>query len=82
MDASGKNSRELNVIRNYEDNQFDYLVAVIFENDFDVVEAYLIPHDVPKEYFQYNKHQNGIVVILTQEFIHDSRVKDITYVFK
>lgn len=78
----GKNSRQLNVIRNYDDNQFDYLVAVIFGNDFDVSEAYLIPHDVPKEYFPFNKHQNGIVVTLTQEFIKDARVKDITGTFK
>lgn len=78
----GKNSRQLNVIRNYEDNQFDYLVAVIFGNDFDVAEVYLIPHDVLKEYFPFNKHQNGIVVTLTQEFIHDTRVKDITYMFE
>ena len=78
----GKNSRQLNVIRNYEDNQFDYLVAVIFGNDFDVAEAYVIPHDVLKEYFPFNKHQNGIVVTLTHEFIHDTRVKEITYMFK
>lgn len=78
----GKNSRQLNVIRNYEDNQFDYLIAVIFGNSFEVVEAYLIPHSLPKEYFPFNKHQNGIVVTLTQEFIQDSRVKDITYRFK
>ena len=78
----GKNSRQLNVIRNYEDNQFDYLIAIIFGNDFDVAEAYLIPHDVPREYFPFNRHQNGIVVTLTQEFIRDSRVKDIAYVFK
>ena len=32
----GKNSRELNVIRNYEEKQFDYLIAVIFGNDFEV----------------------------------------------
>lgn len=78
----GKNSRQLNVIRNYDDNQFDYLVAVIFGNDFEVAEAYLIPHDVPKEYFSFNKHQNGIVVTLTQEFVKDERIEDITHIFK
>lgn len=73
----GKNSRQLNVIRNYDDNQFDYLISVIFGNDFDVAEAYQIPHDVIKDYFPFNKHQNGIVVTLTQEFLQDARVKDI-----
>ncbi len=74
----GKNSRQLNVIRNYLDNQFDYLVAVIFGVDFEVVEAYLIPHDLIGEYFPLNNHQNGIVVTLTNGFIKDDRVKNIT----
>lgn len=74
----GKNSRQLNVIRNYQDNQFDYLVAVIFGVDFEVSKAYLIPHDLIGDYFPLNKHQNGIVVILTNEFVKDVRVKDIT----
>ena len=78
----GKNSRQLNVIRNYEDNQFDYLIAVIFGNNFEVAEAYKIQHDVLQDYFPFNKHQNGMVVTLTQEFIQDVRVEDITYIFR
>ena len=74
----GENSRQLNVIRNYQDKQFDYLIAVIFGMDFEVKEAYLIPHDLIDEYFPPNKHQNGIVVTLTKEFIKDESVKDIT----
>lgn len=42
----GDNSRQLNVIRHYDRNQFDYLIALIFNNVFDVAEAYKIPHDV------------------------------------
>lgn len=71
----GKNSRQLNVIRNYLDNQFDYLIAVIVGVDFEVIEAYLIPHDLIGEYFPLNNHQNGIVVTLTNGFIKDDRVK-------
>ena len=78
----GKNSRQLNVIRNYDDNQFDYLVVIIFGNDFEVAEAYKIQHDVLQDYFPFNKHQNGMVVTLTQEFIQDVRVEDITYIFR
>lgn len=78
----GKNSRQLNVIRNYDDNQFDYLVVIIFGNDFEVAEAYKIQHDVLQDYFPFNKHQNGMVVTLTQEFIQDARVEDITHIFR
>ncbi len=78
----GKNSRELNVIRNYEEKQFDYLIAVIFGNDFEVAEAYKVPHDVIGEYFLYKEHQNGVVVTLGSNFIQDTRVEDITYIFR
>lgn len=73
----GKNSRQLNVIRDYDKKPFDYLVAVIFGADFDVEEAYLIPHEIIEKYFSQNKHQNGIVVTLTNDFISDPKVKDI-----
>lgn len=73
----GKNSRQLNVIRNYDKKHFDFVVAVIFGVNFDVEEAYLIPHEIIKKYFRYNKHQNGIVITLTNHFISDSQVKDI-----
>lgn len=78
----GKNSRELNVIRNYEEKQFDYLIAVIFGNDFEVAEAYKVPHDIIGEYFPYKEHQNGVVVTLGSNFIQDTRVEDITYIFR
>lgn len=74
----GKNSRQLNVIRDYDKKPFDYLVAVIFDIEFEVSEAYLIPHGIISKYFPINKHQNGIVVTLTNEFIADVHVKDIT----
>lgn len=78
----GKNSRELNVIRNYEENQFDYLIVIIFGNDFEIVEAYKVPHDVIGEFFSYKEHQNGVVVTLGSNFIQDTRVEDITYIFR
>jgi hypothetical protein len=71
-------SRELNVIRNYEENQFDYLIVVIFNAHFDVKEAYSIPHEVIKQYARYNKHQNGYILIAMGQVLHDDRVVNIT----
>lgn len=70
------------IVRNYEEKQFDYLIAVIFGNDFEVAEAYKVPHDVIGEYFPYKEHQNGVVVTLGSNFIQDTRVEDITYIFR
>lgn len=71
------NNRQLNVIRDYDKKPFDYVVAVIFGVDFDVEEAYLIPHEIIGKYFPYNKHQNGIVITLTKGFLSDPQIKDI-----
>lgn len=76
---SGKNGKHLNVIRDYDKRPFDYLIAVIFGKEFDVEEAYLIPFEIIKEYFNLNEHQNGIVVSLTKRFLADTRIQDITH---
>ena len=73
----GKKNKQLNVIRDYDKKPFDYLVVVIFGEDFDVEEAYLIPHAIIREHFLWNKHQNGIVVTLTNKFVSDKRVENI-----
>lgn len=77
----GKNKNEknkqLNVIRNYDKKSFDYLVAVIFGENFEVEEAYLIPHAIIGEYFSWNKHQNGFLVTLTKDFVTNTKVEDI-----
>lgn len=71
-------SRELNVIRNYEENQFDYLVIVIFDANFGVKEAYMLPHDTIKPYARYNKHQNGYLLIAKGAVLSDQNTENIT----
>lgn len=73
----GKNTRQLTVIRKYDEKPFDYLVVVVFGVDFDVKEAYLIPYEIIGKHFPHNKHLNGIIVTLTNKFISDSLVTDI-----
>ena len=78
----GKNSNRLNVIRNYDDNQFKYLIIVIFEKNFTVKEAYKVEHDVIKKYFDFNEYQRGYIVSLKKEFLEDEGVVDITDRFR
>lgn len=75
-------SRKLNVIRNYEENQFDYLIVVIFNERFDVKEAYSIPHEVIRQYARYSKHQNGYILMAMGQILHDDKVENITYKFR
>lgn len=68
----------MNVIRNYEDNQFDYLIIVIFDDNFGVKEAYMLPHDTIKPYAKYSKHQNGYLLVAKGAVLTDTTTKDIT----
>jgi hypothetical protein len=66
------------VIRNYDDNQFDYLIVVIFDEHFCVKEAYMLPRDTVKPYARYNKHQNGYILIAKGTALSDKDTKNIT----
>ena len=76
--TTSKGSRKLSVIRNYEDNQFDFLIIVIFDAKFNVKHAYKLPHHIIKNYATYNTHQNGYILHAIGEFIKDSETEDIT----
>jgi len=54
-------SRQLGVIRNLEERLFDYLLAVIFNEDFSVEEIWQIPYRFVKDNSKYSKQQNGHV---------------------
>jgi hypothetical protein len=56
-------SRQLSVIRDLDKKQFDYLVAVIFNEDFSVNEIWKVPYRFVKENSRFSKHQNGHIFI-------------------
>jgi hypothetical protein len=70
-------SKQLSVIRNLKDKSFDLLIGIIFDNAYNVVEAYQIPHDVIKKHATFSKHQNGHILHLKGKILEDKKVKDI-----
>ncbi|MBD9585809.1 hypothetical protein IB254_01955 [Pseudomonas sp. PDM03] len=70
-------SRQLGVIRNLEKGDFDELIAIIFSESYEVVEAVSIPHSVISEYSTHRSHVNGHVLHLRGALLSDSRVRDI-----
>lgn len=56
-------SRQLSVIRDLDKKPFDYLVAVIFNEDFSVNEIWEVPYRFVKENSRFSKHQNGHIFI-------------------
>ncbi len=70
-------SRQLSAIRKYEYNHFDLLAAVLFNESFEVIEAYLIPHEVVGEYAIHRSHVNARILILKGPILTDPRVEII-----
>lgn len=54
-------SRQLNVIRNLDERLFDFLIVVIFHEDFSVSEIWRIPHQFVKQEAKWSDHQNGYI---------------------
>ena len=62
---SRNESRQLGVIRNLEAEEFDFLIGVLFAEDFSVLEAYKIPYKlVGPPHSRFCRHQNGNILIL------------------
>jgi hypothetical protein len=70
-------SRQLGVIRNLEKNAFDFLIVVIFNHEYTIDCAVMMPHEVIADYAAYRKHVNGHIMHLRGKILQDTRVIDI-----
>ncbi len=75
--SSKSNSRQLSAIRKYEEKDFDELAAVIFDEDFNIIEALLIPHEVVGEYASYREHVNAHILMLKGPILSDPRIQNL-----
>jgi hypothetical protein len=57
-------SRQFGAIRNLEAKDFDQLAAVIFNENYEIIDALLIPHEVVGEYAKYRNHVNAHIMHL------------------
>lgn len=71
-------STQLSVIRGLELNHFSFLAGVLFNEDFSVARACLVPHDVVMRLAVYRKHVNGWVLHLRPNVWNEPEVLDIT----
>jgi len=70
-------SRQLSALRNYEAADFDYLIAVIFDETYNVLDAYKIPHVVIRDYARHSDHVNAHIINLKGAILADPRVISI-----
>ena len=71
-------SKQLGVIRNLEGKDFDFLVAVIFDANWDVQLAAEIPHEVVESLAAFRSHVNGHIMHLNPTIFNNPNVKDIS----
>lgn len=70
-------SRQLSALRNYEATDFDYLIAVIFDENYNILDSYKIPHEVIRDYARHSDHVNAHIINLKGAILTDPRIMSI-----
>lgn len=71
-------SRQLSAIRNLTEIHFDLLVGVLLDREFDVIEAYEIPHTVVGQLVTRANHTNSDRLVLTSKVCQSPGCRNIT----
>ncbi len=74
-------SRQLSAIRNLKNKDFDYLIAVLFNDQIQVLQVLKIPHEIIEKYARYSQHVNAHILTLRDSIISDPMVEDLTQQF-
>lgn len=77
-----RQSRHLGIIRNLNEHKFDYLIAIFFDNEFNVKEAYKMNHNTVVKHAKNNDHQHGHIIILNNKVLKDKNIIDIKNKFQ
>lgn len=85
-DSSGKRYQikarrggiQLSAIRNAEQALFDYLIAVMFSQDFSISIALKIPQSLVLKMARYTIHTNSHTLLINSAITRDPRVENIT----
>jgi len=75
-------STELSIIRNLDDNQFDFLLAIYFDEEFGIDAAYRIIHAAVAAHTTYSKHSNGHRFTMKEAIKTDHGCEDVTAVVR
>ena len=75
-------SRQLGAIRNLESHDFDFLIAVLFNEQVEVEQVMKIPHDIIVKYARYSKHVNAHILVLGGNIFNNPMIEDLTSQFR
>jgi len=71
-------SRQLSAVRNLSSRPFDMLAAVLFDDEFCVTKAALIPFEIVERRATFVAHTNSSRFILSDDVWNDAGVRDVT----
>jgi hypothetical protein len=72
------NSRQLSAIRNLAGAHFDFLAGVLFNEDYTVMRAALIPHSVALERASFVEYTNSHKFLLRDDVWSAAGVREVT----
>ncbi|MDP3775504.1 MAG: hypothetical protein Q8Q85_14690 [Gemmatimonadales bacterium] len=64
-------------LRGLEEKRFDYLIAVLFDQDYSVVRAIRLPYKAVRRLARFRRHVNGSVLII-RDLWNAANAQDIT----
>ena len=76
--TSHNTSRQLSALRRLPEKNFDYIAAVLFNLEFSILRAALIPHALVLEHSNYVKATNSWRFMLTDQVWDWPGVEDVT----
>ncbi len=80
--TSHNKSRQLGAIRNLKNQDFDYLIAILFNEQVEILQVVKIPHEIIEKYAQYRQHVNAHILVLRDNILSDPMVEDLTSQFR
>lgn len=80
--TSGSKAPLLGAIRNYDDGDFDFLVAVVFDRDWNVSYGTKIAHKHLAQFLTFREHVNAHTMRLGSSLFQNRCFKDITDVLR
>ena len=76
--CSNANSVQFSPIRNLEGRGFDFVIAVVFNDDYSVRQAVKVPYRLVDKVARYQGHVNGHIIIWSPQMVAIEGVEDIT----
>ncbi len=71
-------STQLSAIRNLAGNKFTYLLAILFDEEFNIERALRIHREAVRRHARFREHVNGHILTLKGAVLKDKGVEDVT----